>query len=192
MTTLSLPSVSAPSVAVPPPADDGLYEIIDGVRKELPPMSAYASLVASRLVAELAVWLKANDLGVVACEVLFELAVSGSRNRRPDLAFVSYKRWPKDRPVPEADNAWAVVPDLAVEVVSPNDLAEDLLEKVEELFEAGIELVWVVYPRRRAVQVFESPTRIRGLKNPEELDGGGVLPGFRLALTQLFQPAPTL
>jgi Uma2 family endonuclease len=89
-----------------------------------------------------------------------------------------------------------MAPDLAVEVVSPSDLATDLDRKLVEYVEAGVSLVWVVYPETRRAFVFSSATEVRILSASDELDGGAVIPGFRLALTRLFdgdpepQPAP--
>src|SRR5262249_53785841 len=131
--------------------DDGRYEIIDGRRVELPPMSIFAARVGSQIGAKIDHFAEANDLGVMVVEGLFRLRLPQERNRRPDVAFVSYQRWPKDRPVPEEANAWDVVPDLAVEVVSPTDIAEDLMEKIGEYFQANVRLVWLVYPRQRIV-----------------------------------------
>lgn len=149
-------------------------------------MSAYASFVASQLLGKVLIWLNTQELGVAVGEVPFQLSAPINRNRRPDAAFVSYQRWPKSQRPPESENAWPVVPDLAVEVVSPTDYAEDLLEKVEEYLRAGVRLVWVVYPRRELLQVYQSLTQIRGLTRQDELDGGDVLPGFRLPLAALF------
>ena len=106
--------------------------------------------------------------------------------RRPDISYVSHDRWPRNKPVTD-DEAWDVVPDLAVEVVSPNDKADGLLEKVEEYFVAGVRQVWVVYPRRRVVHVFESFTQIKVTAEGQELDGGTILPGFRVPLATLFE-----
>ncbi len=167
--------------------DEALYEIINGQRVELPPMSVYATRLASRLVTKLNEFAGARALGEAVGETLFRLPLPDDRNRRPDVALVSYERWPKDRLVSEDDNAWDVVPDLAVEVISPTDRAEDLLEKVDEYFRAGVRLVWVIYPRRRLVHVYESLTQIHGRTRTDELDGGAVLPGFRLPLATLFQ-----
>ncbi len=102
---------------------------------------------------------------------------------------MSLERWPKDRPIPGEGNAWDVVPDLAVEVVSPNDNAEELLIKADEYFRAGVRMVWIVYPRQRLVFVYESLTQVRGLTRADVLDGGAVLPGFRLPLQELFPEA---
>ena len=106
--------------------------------------------------------------------------------RRPDVAFVSTARWPLDRLIPEAGD-WEVVPDLAVEVVSPTDTMEEVLAKMHEYFEKGVRQVWIVVPMRQQVHVFDSPTRSRILAAVDELDGGELLPGFRLPLARLFQ-----
>ena len=70
--------------------DDGdHYEIIDGKRVELPPMSAFASIVASRIVVQINIFALANQRGEAVTETLFRLPLPRSRNRRPDGAFVS-------------------------------------------------------------------------------------------------------
>jgi Uma2 family endonuclease len=167
-------------------ADEALYEIIDGQRVDLPPMSVYATAVASSLIGELAIFSHTHLIGRPFAEMLFRLPLNGSRNRRPDVAFVTCERWPKNRPIPATDNAWDMVPDLAVEVVSPNDLADEIMQKVTEYFQAGVRLVWIIFPQQRLVYVHESLTRVRCLSQADELDGGVVLPGFRLPLANLF------
>jgi Uma2 family endonuclease len=101
------------------------------------------------------------------------------------VAFVPYARWPRTRPVPDT-NAWDVLPDLCVEVVSPTDAAEELRDKITEYFQSGVRLVWVVYPRHQVVDVYDGPTRVRILTRADALDGGPVLPGFQLPLAELF------
>jgi Uma2 family endonuclease len=184
-------STLASTTPTPPPApallpEDDRYEIVDGKRVELPPMSAYASVVASRLHLHLGAWVLGRDLGAAVQETLFQFPAPVSRNRRPDVAFVSYQRWPKGQAMAPAENAWPVVPDLAAEVVSPTDYTEDLLERVQEYFRVGVSLVWVVYPLRRAAQVYDSLAKIRGLTDQDDLDGGTVLPGLRVPLQALF------
>src|SRR5271165_2018167 len=95
--------------------DDKLYEIIDGQRVGLPPMGINASLIASSIFGFLWVHARSNVLGHAVCDGLFHLPLPADRNRRPDVAFVSYDRWPKARPLPERDNAWDVLPNLVVE-----------------------------------------------------------------------------
>ncbi len=88
-------------------------------------------------------------------------------------------------------DAWDIVPDLTVEVVGPPDLAEDPLGKVGESFQAVVRLVWVVYPIRRCIHVYEARDRIRVVTETDELDGGEALPGFCRSLDRLFGPVAT-
>jgi Uma2 family endonuclease len=85
-----------------------------------------------------------------------------------------------------SENAWAVLPELMGEVISPNDIAEEIMERINEYFAAGTKLVWVVYPTQRLVYVYESPRQVRSLGEADELDGGVVLPSFRIAIASLF------
>ncbi len=75
---------------------------------------------------------------------------------------------------------------MCVEVVSPTDVAEEIQAKIAEYLRAGVTLVWVIYPQRQQVHVYENAATIRVLNRTDELDGGIVLPGFRLPLTELF------
>jgi Uma2 family endonuclease len=174
----------------PVPRDDEFYEVVNGERIGKTLMSAYAVKVGTRLTVEMGVFLYDKGLGEVASEMLFRLPLreDASRKRRPDVAYVSFARWPADRPMLERGDAWDVIPDLAVEVISPTNLAEEVLQKVHEYFEAGVSLVWVVYPVDRQVYIYSSPTEIRVLTAAGTLDGGTVLPGFKLSLNRLFGP----
>jgi Uma2 family endonuclease len=174
--------------------DDDSYEIVDGQRIEVAPMSSYAAKIATRLSSEINFYAWPEKRGEAIVESLFRLPLTqdSGRNRKPDVAFVSSQRWPPDRLQPIGDNAWDVVPDLAVEVVSPSDLFEDLMDKVIEYFQAGVRLVWVILPKHRRVHVYESADQLRQITMSGALDGGEVLPGFRLPLDRLFDPiAPT-
>ena len=168
--------------------DEPLYEIVNGQRVDLPPMSAYATWIASRLHLRLGLYAEDKGLGVSVSEMLFVLDAEHNLRRRPDVAFVSTARWPLDRALPMIGD-WEVVPDLAVEVISPNDVFKDVLAKVREYFHYGVQVVWVVAPEERQVYVYDSPTHVRILTGQDELTGGEVVPGFRLPLGLLFQDA---
>src|SRR4051812_5640170 len=73
-------------------ADEALYELVNGRRVEIPPMSIRAAIIASRLVAELNIFMKDDALGEVFPETVFRIALPEdmTRERRPDIAFVSY------------------------------------------------------------------------------------------------------
>jgi Uma2 family endonuclease len=183
------PTATLEPVPLAPPAiidDEAPYEIIDGNRVELPPMSIYASVVASELMRVLGNHAVSNRCGRAVADGLFRLPLDRERKRRPDVAFVSAARWPMDRPLPYPDNAWDVVPDLAVEVVSPTDFAEELMDKTTEYFRAGVRAVWVGYPLVQLVYVYTSLTDGRVLSGADELDGGAVLPGFCTPVAALF------
>lgn len=111
-----------------------------------------------------------------------------TRARKPDVAFITAERWPRDRPIPPRANAREAAPDLAVEVLSPTDPIEDMLAKVDESFRGG---VWLVSPILSRVIVFEGPTSLPVLTVDETLDAGVILPGFRLPLAKLFDPVPS-
>jgi Uma2 family endonuclease len=179
--TLPLEPTSLPS-----PLDEPLYEVVDGQIEELPPMGALASNIASRLQSRLGTYAEDNRLGRVVTEMLFVLDEAKDLKRRPDVAFVSYGRWPKSTSVPDTE-AWPVVPELAIEVISPTNTAEKTVEKIGEYFQADCRRVWVVYPKAKEVYAYESSTQNTILTIQDSLDGASILPGFRLPLASLFE-----
>ncbi len=166
--------------------DEALYEIINGRRTVLPPMSIFAAWIATRLRTYLSSFSDMNRVGRVVTEGLFILDSEKNLRRRPDVAFVSAGRWPLDRRLP-AHGDWEVVPDIVVEVASPNDLLEIVLAKVSEYFSYGVRQAWLVIPSQEQIYVYDSPTQVRMLSGADVLDGGEILPGFRLSLATLFQ-----
>ena len=105
--------------------------------------------------------------------------------RIPDVAFVSWARIPGGRfpeePIPD------LVPDLAVEVISPSNTRKEMEEKLKEYFEKGVRLVWFVRPRSRMVDVYTSAEAFTRLTASATLDGGEVLPGFSILVADLFR-----
>jgi Uma2 family endonuclease len=166
---------------------EGHYEVIDGQIVEKALMSTREHLISARLVRAMNRFEALDRLGLVVFETLFVL--DRNLHRRPDVAFVALERWPLERDVPTS-NAWEVVPNLAIEVVGPTNRTDDDMEKIEEYFRAGARRVWFLHPRQRKVYDYGSPTSVHILQVGDELDGGEVLPGFRLPLTVLFQSEP--
>ena len=178
-----------PDVERPPPGAGPLYEVIDGRVVEPPEMSAFETMHANLILRTITLFFAQDGPpGQAVLEMLFRLDPESRRMRRPDLAFVSYERWPRDRDLPFTE-AWNVVPDLAVEVISPNELAIEVLEKIDDYFRAGVRQVWVIYPRHSRVFVHNGPKSITVLDAADVLDGGDVLPGFQLRLAELFRKA---
>lgn len=176
-----------PTAAVAGPAkEEPLYEVVDGEKVELSPMSIYASWIASRIDRRIGSHAETHGLGTVIVEGLFILDPVKNLRRRPDVAFVSAEKWPVDQPLPESGD-WEMIPDLAVEVVSPNDIFQDVLAKMHEYFRLGVKQVWIVLPLDREIYFYDSPKDVRILTDVEELDGGELLPGLRLPVSSLFQ-----
>jgi Uma2 family endonuclease len=161
------------------------YEIIDGVRVEREPMGAFETVLASWLCHVMNSFAAGQKLGLAVNEVLFVLHAARNLYRRPDVAFVSYVRWPAS--VAAREPAWTVVPDLAIEIVSPTNLAEGIDRKITDYFQSGVRLVWVFNPDSGRVYVYQSPTHVSIVERTETLDGGEVLPGFRLPIAQLYE-----
>jgi Uma2 family endonuclease len=170
--------------------DEPLYEIVDGQRVDVPPMSVYTTWLASRLHGRLWPYIEEHGLGTCVMEMLFILDAQRNLRRRPDVAFVSADRWPLDREIPTTGD-WDIVPDLAVEVISPNDIFKDVLTKLHEYFHYGVQLAWAVVPEAQQVYVYDSPTQVRILTVRDTLTGGMILPDFHLPLASLFQRSPS-
>lgn len=111
------------------------------------------------------------------------------RVRKPDVSFIRRDRLPDGR-VPAGICRFA--PDLAVEVVSPNDEYEAVDDKVADYYDAGVPLVWVVAPRTRTVLVYHPDGTARRLTDADDLTADQVVPGFRVRVADLFPnpPAP--
>lgn len=170
---------SASSVTVD---SDVLYEVVNGKVVEIEPMGAYATWIASLLLQALA---GQQSSGRAVMEMLFDFTKSTGKKRRPDLAFVSFERWPRETKVPVPEG-WEVVPNLAAEVVSPTNPADEVIDKVGEYFSSGVQRVWVIYPLQEQIYVYRSPTDITVLAGDDELSDAALFPGFRVSLDALF------
>ncbi|MBX9681886.1 MAG: Uma2 family endonuclease [Gemmataceae bacterium] len=186
-------AITFPTTPLPgnPPliSSEGLFEVVDGQAVEVPTTSFLANLIANRLMHKLSGFLDYTELGFAVAECLFKLSLPVDRQRRPDVAFVSAKRWPKENAMPLTGNSLPVTPDLLVEVVSPTDLVDEVYEKMYEYFRAGAEQVWIVHPKQGTIELFDSPMSSRWLAREQVLEGIPFLPGFRLPLAEIFEKA---
>lgn len=166
------------------------YEVVDGDIVELPPMSFYSREVANLLDKAVSRFLFTNDIGRSRVELLFRIPLpeDRSRNRQPDAAYISYDRWPRDRPLPFTGNALDVVPDIAVEVSSPGDAGGELVAKAREYLRGGARLAWVLYPEAREVHAYSPDGQIRVFLPADRLEAPDVLPGFQVPVADLFPP----
>lgn len=160
------------------------YELIRGELKTLAPAGNEHGVLALEFAAELRNFVKANKLGkVYAAETGFKLATNPDTVRAPDAAFISQARLDEVGPV---QGYWPGAPDLALEVVSPNDLYTEVSEKVAEWLNAGSGMVVVINPRTKQVLVHARDFDVKVLALVDTLDGGDVVPGWQLPLRELF------
>jgi Uma2 family endonuclease len=165
--------------------DDGFrYELVRGeLRKMSPSGSEHGAIVfnASLLLGQ---HIKSNNLGQgFGAETGFKIASDPDTVRAADIAFVSRERIP-EAGIPK--NFWPLAPDLVVEVVSPGDTYNEVVEKVGDWLDAGTRAIWIVNPKRRSVTVYRSMTDVTHLSEGDELDGGEVVPGFRCKVSEIF------
>jgi Uma2 family endonuclease len=165
--------------------DDGFrFELVEGELRRTNPAGNVHGRVAMNVGISLGGYIKAHDLGAVyAAETGFMLSRNPDTVRAPDVAFVSRARV---EAVGDLEEFWPEVPDLAVEVVSPGDSYTDVEEKVSAWLDAGTKMVVVINPRQRSATVHKSKTDITALAEADVLAGGDVVPGFELAVRELF------
>jgi Uma2 family endonuclease len=169
-----------------------LCELIDGVLVEKV-MGAREGGVGGWILFHLETFLAQHDVGATLGADA-TLRLFAGLVRLPDVSFVRWEKLPDrcypDEPIPD------LVPDLAVEVLSEGNTPGEMSRKRREYFLAGVSLVWLVDPRKRTVIVFTPTNAEEGttLTEADTLDGGDVLPGFRLPVATVFQrvrrPAP--
>ncbi len=157
----------------------------DGVRREL--VEGEMNLVGSvhgRIAAHLFQHVENHELGaVLAAETGFKISSNPDTVRAPDVAFVRRERIEE---VGEVEGYWPGAPDLAIEVVSPNDSYTGVEEKVAAWLVAGTRTVVVVEPRTRTLTVRPSRTEIRVFTEGDVLDVGEVVPGWTLPVADVF------
>lgn len=168
-----------------PEYDEQRLELSDGELIIMAPASAKHGVVAMRLGRFVDTFVDNGKLGyVTAAEtgyILFKSPNGRDTVRAPDVGFIALDHLPEGLP----DGYVPVAPDLAIEVVSPNDSASDLQKKVNQYLRAGTKLVWIAYPDTRAVMVFTAEGS-HTLDENAALDGGDVLPGFTLPIKSIF------
>ncbi len=160
------------------------YELINGELKTMSPSGHTHGRVTMRLSAPLAQFVWDNQLGeVYGAEAGFKLTSNPDTVLAPDIAFVAASRV---NALTDVKGYWPGAPDLAVEVLSPDETSRKVKTKVGQWFEFGTRQVWTVDPALRTVTVYRSPSDSKVFSGSEKLDGNDILPGFRIELARLF------
>ncbi len=165
-------------------SDNFRYELVEGELRQMSPAGGRRGEIAAELLILLGSYIKANKLGrVYAAETGFLLRENPDTVRAADVSFLRRERVEKlggiSGYVPGA-------PDLAVEVISPNDKLTEVEEKVAGWLHYGARLVWIANPKRRTVTDYQRSNQITRLAEADTLDGGDVVPGFRCTIAEVF------
>jgi Uma2 family endonuclease len=159
-----------------------ICELIDGVLVEKA-VGDRESLLAGYLSRRMGEVVDIDDLGVLLGEAGF-FRLGGKQLRAPDVSFIPWSAFASDE-IPE-EAYWSMAPALAVEVLSPDNTVAEIDRKIVEFFAEGTKLFWVIDPAAKTARVYSSPKRYKELDEVGVLEGGRVLPGFKLPLAELF------
>lgn len=162
---------------------EGSWELVDGDLQAVSPNAGDSGWISGRIFSRLEQFVDSHRLGwAFPPETGFILFDNRDVVRSPDAAFVRRDRL--DRPT---RSFVPVAPDFAVEVLSPSDRRADAEAKVVMYLQAGVQLVWLVDPERCTVTVFHPDGTAEIQDIGDTLDGGPVVPGFRVPVAEIFQ-----
>ncbi|HUT11742.1 MAG TPA: Uma2 family endonuclease [Thermoguttaceae bacterium] len=163
----------------------GRCELVRGELVMMTPAGFEHGCLTTTIAAPLANFVKQKGLGkVTGAETGFRIGRDPDTVRAPDVGFVRAERVPATL----TTGFFQGPPDLAVEVISPNDRAGDLLAKVQDWLGAGCRVVWVVDPGTRTVSVYRGEKQVTILTVSDEVTGEDVVPEFRLPVAEIFAP----
>ncbi|MGD1701105.1 Uma2 family endonuclease [Dapis sp. BLCC M229] len=163
--------------------DSGHYELINGEVVEMGNSGMEHGNITAYLCGLIELYSRPKKLGVT-CDSSTAFSLKSGNKRSPDISFVSKDRLLGLKRLPKGYFQGA--PDLAVEVISPNNTFEELHQKIVEYFENGCRLVWVINPDEKSILVYHKPEPDKLLQITDNLDGEDILPGFTLAISDLF------
>ena len=182
--TTDLDPVTAQQLAEMP-QDGKRYELIQGKLHMMSPSRNEHGRITVRLTWRIAQHVEREDLGVVfAAETGFLLQTNPDTVRAPDLAFVTKAR---QTAAGSVEGYWPGAPDLAVEVVSPNDSFSEVEEKTLAWLAAGARVVWIVDPRQRHVTVYRDRDDIVVLDRDATLAAPDLFPGWQVRVGEIFE-----
>ena len=167
--------------------DDGyIYEVVEGVLVRMAGSGEEAAFIGNIINNALFNFVVPRRLGIVTPADGVYKFPGAETGLLPDVGFYSRERHPDHRPSPRPI---PFAPDLAVEVVSPDQTADEMAAKARTYLRGGTRLVWVVWPQSRHIDVWhadapDAPSAILDLS--DTLDGEDVLPGFTYPVAEVF------
>ncbi len=159
-------------------------ELIEGVITKMSPAGMEHGDIAATIAALLWQHVKAQKLGrVMAAETGFKLASDPDTVLAPDTAFIRQEEFER---LGMTKKFWPGAPDLAVEVMSPDDSVRRTDEKAKAWLSYGTRMVWVINPRQRTISVYRNDVNISVLTENGILEGYDIVPGFRCSVSEIF------
>jgi Uma2 family endonuclease len=158
-----------------------LFELIDGEIVEKMPTEEHGE-VAAVFVIEFGIYFRANPIGRVGVEVRHQMPDDPSNAFLPDVSVHLDRTRPRVR-----QGAVPRMPDLAVEIKSPDDTFKEMRDQAAYYLAHGTQLVWLVYPEQRIVEVYAPDADSQLLTERDTLTGGDLLPGFALPMSRVFE-----
>lgn len=166
--------------------DGKMFELVNGQLVEKN-MGFKSARIGGKLLALLTDHTERNRLGWVnGPDAGFQcFSDDPTKVRKPDVSFIRAERLAASE---EPSGHCKIEPDLAIEVVSPNDEFSQVSTKVHEYLDAGVRLVWVVDPVGEEILVYRVDDTRAILTSKDYLDGEDIVPGFRCLVAELFKP----
>lgn len=163
--------------------EDGRYELVNGELVSMGNSGMEHGEIGSFLGGSLSFYVRSNKLGV-SCDSSTAFTMKTGNRRSPDVSFIAKERLQGVKRLPKG--YFQGSPDLAVEILSPSNTVEEIHDKIVEYFENGTRLLWVIHPDEQYVLVYHAPSPDVFLKVGNRLDGEDIVPGFSLAIAELF------
>ncbi len=185
MTVANIPKVWSDEEFMALPQDGHRYELVNGELVDMGNSGMEHGYVACLLVAALTTFVRPQKLGII-CDSSTAFTLKTGNKRSPDVSFVSSERLKGLSRPPRG--FFQGSPDLAVEILSPGNTIEEMHEKIVEYFENDTRLLWKIDPSERCILVYHSPEPDRLLRVGDCLDGENIVPGFAMAVSELFEP----
>lgn len=164
--------------------DGHRYELVDGEVLDVGNSGMEHGEIGSLLGGLLAVYVRQQKLGTV-CDSSTGFTLKNGNKRSPDVSYVSRERLVGLKRPPRG--FFQGSPDLAVEILSPSNTIEEIHSKIVEYFENNTRLAWVIHPDEKYVLVYHSPEPNGFLRSADRLEGETVVPGFSMAVAELFK-----
>ena len=158
-------------------------ELVKGKLVRMSPVGHIHGFFESNFAIDLGTFVKQHKLGrVLTGEVGIYVSRDPDTIRAADVTFISNERLSRV----QSESYLDVAPELVIEILSPNDRWTVVNQKIGEYFTAGVRQVWIADPGQQQVDVYYAPTNFKRFSAGDELDGGDVLPGFAVAVAELF------